>query len=217
MKKSKAALGGTNRELQYLHVMSAYSAGRYEEAQREMQVFFDLADKKIQAIDFSSAVDRLTENEVRALTKLINKIDDAVAKSAANRKSREEDSKLASDLSGTWSLSSGPSNHVGARVFKVQHHKKSLFLTTSDQKTVFGGELVSDTSSATTWRGVASYHYPARCGRESFEGIFGGAPDSATASYDKKSRTLTVIAPNEVNTNCEARISGSRSYVFVRQ
>lgn len=75
---SKELLGGTNLLLQYLHIVTAYDAEKYVEAQTEMSTYFDLLDRKIDAKSFSRGVEELTRDETTALTKLIDKIDEAV-------------------------------------------------------------------------------------------------------------------------------------------
>jgi hypothetical protein len=76
--QSKKALGGTNLQLQHLHVLAAYHAGRYAEAQREMATFFELTEKEVPEVRFSRSVQPLTNDEVTELTKLINRIDEGV-------------------------------------------------------------------------------------------------------------------------------------------
>ena len=76
--KCKSALDGTNREVQYLHVMSAYYSGNYQEAQEEMNTFFQLEERKIERKEFDKSVETLTNDEVKALTKIINAIDESV-------------------------------------------------------------------------------------------------------------------------------------------
>lgn len=76
--KCKSALVGTNREVQYLHVMSAYYSGNYQEAQEEMNIFFQLEERKIERKEFDKSVETLTSDEVKSLTKIINDIDESV-------------------------------------------------------------------------------------------------------------------------------------------
>lgn len=76
--KCKSALAGTNREVQYLHVMSAYYSGNYQEAQEEMNTFFQLEERKIERKEFDKSVETLTNDEVKALTKIINAVDESV-------------------------------------------------------------------------------------------------------------------------------------------
>ena len=74
----KELLEGTNYVLQYLHIVSAYYGGNYEEAQKELETFFRLVDEEIEPVDFSKDVLELTQDETRELTKLIDKIDESV-------------------------------------------------------------------------------------------------------------------------------------------
>lgn len=76
--ESKELLKGTNYVLQYLHIVSAYYGGFYEEAQKEMETFFHLEERQIESVRFSRGVDELTSDETKELTKLIDKIDEAV-------------------------------------------------------------------------------------------------------------------------------------------
>lgn len=80
--KCKTELGGTNYQLQYLHILIAYNLYQYDEAADELQLYFDMADKKIEAVRFDKSVDELTDDETKALTMLI----DPILESAAKRK-----------------------------------------------------------------------------------------------------------------------------------
>lgn len=72
--KSKTALGGTNEELQYLHILAAYNLEDFEQAQKELQTFFDIGEKKVKPVYFDKTVDRLTNDETRELTMLMDPI-----------------------------------------------------------------------------------------------------------------------------------------------
>jgi hypothetical protein len=87
--QSREALGGTNQELQYIHVRAAYGAGRYEEAQTALAEFFELAERRQTPIHFDRSVDRLTTDEIRAITQMINPVDERVI-AARERRQREE-------------------------------------------------------------------------------------------------------------------------------
>ena len=80
--KSKTALNGTNRELQYLHILAAYNLYKYEEAAKELQTYFDMEEKKIKIVYFDKSVDRLTDDETKELSMLI----DPILESAEHRK-----------------------------------------------------------------------------------------------------------------------------------
>lgn len=76
--------GGSNYKLQYIHIIAAYKAGRFQEAQKEMKRYFNLIDKKEKPIAFEKYVERLTSDETKAITKLIDKIDEAVVQFQKN-------------------------------------------------------------------------------------------------------------------------------------
>lgn len=80
--KSKIALNGTNRELQFLHILAAYNLFKYEEAAKELQTYFDMEEKKIKIVYFDKSVDRLTDDETKELSMLI----DPILESADNKK-----------------------------------------------------------------------------------------------------------------------------------
>ena len=82
--KCKTELGGTNDQLQYLHILIAYRLNQYDEAAKELQVFFDISDKKIEAVRFDKSVDELTDDEAKALTMLIDPIMESAAKKKNN-------------------------------------------------------------------------------------------------------------------------------------
>ena len=134
--KSKKALGGTNQQLQHLHVLSAYFAGRFTEAQREMDTFFKLTEDAVAEVRFSRSVQPLTTDEVTELTKLINRIDegvvaeaDAERREAARQAAAEAEAKKmdiwGGEWTGHWSRGQGktPSlywltlRHTGGRSF----------------------------------------------------------------------------------------------------
>lgn len=72
--KCKTALGGTNRELQYLHILNAYYLYKWEEAAKQLQKYFDMEEKKIVPVRFDKSVDLLTSDETKALSMLIDPI-----------------------------------------------------------------------------------------------------------------------------------------------
>ena len=76
--KCKTALGGTNYQLQYLHILAAYKLYKYEEAAKELQTYFDIEEKKAKAVYFDKSVDELTSDETKALTMLIDPILESV-------------------------------------------------------------------------------------------------------------------------------------------
>jgi hypothetical protein len=80
--ESRQMLGGkSNVRLQYLLVLSLYNAKRYAAAQTEMNTYLELeVNSKDRYASFPQDVDRLTSDETRAITMLIDKIDAEVAK-----------------------------------------------------------------------------------------------------------------------------------------
>jgi hypothetical protein len=81
--KSKEALKGTNSQLQHLHVLAAYHAQDFVEAQQEIGTFFGIIEKTVTEAQFDRSVEQLTRDEVTEVTKLINKIDEGVVAAAA--------------------------------------------------------------------------------------------------------------------------------------
>jgi hypothetical protein len=82
--KCKTALMGTNRELQYLHILAAYNLYKYEEAAKELQTYFDMEEKKVKIVYFDKSVDRLTDDETKQLSMLI----DPILESVEHRKNK---------------------------------------------------------------------------------------------------------------------------------
>lgn len=74
VEKSKQNLGGTNRELQYLHILCAYNLENFDLALKELETYFALEEDKIKSVDFDKSVDKLTNDETKELTKLIDPI-----------------------------------------------------------------------------------------------------------------------------------------------
>jgi hypothetical protein len=83
--KSKTSLGGTNEELQYLHILAAYRLEDFEQAQKELQTFFDIGEKKVTPVYFDKSVDRLTNDETRELTMLMDPIFEAADRKKNHR------------------------------------------------------------------------------------------------------------------------------------
>lgn len=95
--RAKQSLGGTNQQLQYLHIMALAGARDYVSANRELELFFSITDKPDTAIRFANMVDRLTENEQRQLTRVMVEImEKAEGQTAAERKAAKEAEMLAS-------------------------------------------------------------------------------------------------------------------------
>ncbi len=95
IKSSKELLGGTNYLIQYLHIMSAYKAGKYTEAQKEMNRYYRILDDKEKAIGFKDEVEELTSDETRDITKLIDKIDYNVSNNTESKRIAEQKARVA--------------------------------------------------------------------------------------------------------------------------
>ncbi len=80
--------GGSNLQIQYIHIMAAYYGGNSEMAQAEMQRFFRLVEKAEAPVSFDKSVEDLTDDEIKAVTKLIDPINEAVA---ASRNAAEQE------------------------------------------------------------------------------------------------------------------------------
>jgi len=76
-KKAEEALGGSNLELQYLYILCYYYSSDYSNAQKEMERFFNFkGDQKDQIKKFDKSVDRITDDETKAVTQLMVDIDE---------------------------------------------------------------------------------------------------------------------------------------------
>ena len=72
--KCKTSLGGINRELQYLHILTAYNLKKWEEANKELEKYFNIEEKKIIPVRFDKSVELLTSDETKALSMLMDPI-----------------------------------------------------------------------------------------------------------------------------------------------
>lgn len=68
---SKENLQGTNYQLQYLHIMSLYANYNFTEAKKEMETYFQILEKETLAKGFTKYVERLTDDETKALSKIM--------------------------------------------------------------------------------------------------------------------------------------------------
>lgn len=75
--RAKQSLGGTNQQLQYLHIMTLVGSRDFVTANRELERFFSLSDNRESAVRFANIVDRLTEDEQRQLTRVMVEIMEA--------------------------------------------------------------------------------------------------------------------------------------------
>jgi hypothetical protein len=82
--KSKIALAGTNYQLQYLHIITAYRLDRFDEAAKELQTYFDMEENKTKPVSFNKSVDKLTDDETKELSKLIDPIFELAEKKKNN-------------------------------------------------------------------------------------------------------------------------------------
>lgn len=96
--KAKKTLGGTNIQLQYIHVMAAYHAKKYAEAKDELETFFKIQASEIKPVSFDKYVDHLTDDEVKEITKIIDKVDESFAageaKAEAEKRKKEKVAKI---------------------------------------------------------------------------------------------------------------------------
>lgn len=220
--RSKEALGGTNAELQYLHILSAYDAGNYDEAQKEMQTFFAISEGKAKPVFFSNSVDRLTDDELKQLTMLIDKIDEAVIQARVDEKAKAarsaEDERLAADLTGTYDIRGG--TETGATIQLKQY-------ATTDGRVALVGYLPivqnsvvylavsafrgSDTPEIVNLRGNVTYTI--YCHGAINE--YGAAPyENVTFAYDKAARAITIDVPEAA---CRGDDRGMRHYELRRR
>jgi len=228
--KSKAALQGTNPELQYLHILSAYNAQRYTEAQKEMETFFALEEKKLKSVDFDKSVDQLTDDEVRALTMLMNNIDENAELERANikKKKAENDAneQAAKDLSGDWVIDA-PSAHTGSKTVLLTHDGDSIELKSPDVFTDGSGNKtptldvsvikVSESDEFIYYTGkVYVIGGPYYCdGKHWYE--TSGWTVGGKVNYSKTKRTITFQIMKHINTDCNDRQAGLVSYMLRRQ
>lgn len=102
IEKAKVHLGGTNMQLQYLHVMALYEAKRYAQAKDEMELFFKIQSKEVKSTAFDKSVEQLTDDEVKKITMVIDKIDEGIeAEKAEMRKREVEKQRLKNDAERT--------------------------------------------------------------------------------------------------------------------
>jgi tetratricopeptide (TPR) repeat protein len=94
VEKSKQNLGGTNRELQYLHILCAYYLENFDLALKELETYFAIEENKIKRVDFDKSVDKLTNDETKELTKLI----DPIYEKGEKKKDANKSQKLINDL-----------------------------------------------------------------------------------------------------------------------
>ena len=84
-REAKRILGGTNVLLQYLHIMSAYEAGRPNEAFQEIERFFRLVEGEIEAENFPRGAEGLSDDEVDDILRIYDEVESAVASGVEDR------------------------------------------------------------------------------------------------------------------------------------
>lgn len=87
-KEAETLLGGTNQRLVYLEVVALFCVERFADARVALSRYFDLVDKKIDAVQFLDGVDALSETEKKNLTRLIDKIEAGADQQDAAKKER---------------------------------------------------------------------------------------------------------------------------------
>lgn len=84
--ESRGLLGGkSNERLQYLLVLSLHRAKRFDDAQAEIRRFFDLLENREQRENYTHDVDRMTADEIRQITMLLDEVDAGAANAARAR------------------------------------------------------------------------------------------------------------------------------------
>lgn len=68
---SKASLQGTNYQLQYLHIQALVKLSDYTSAKIEMEQYFKIIEDNSLAKGFTKYVERLTDDETKALSKIM--------------------------------------------------------------------------------------------------------------------------------------------------
>ena len=96
LRESRQYLGGkSNNRLQYLLVSSLYNAGRFKLAQDEMALFFKLEETQYPEKEqiyqsYPQDVDKLTPDETKAVSQMIDKIDREVANNTEGKRAAEK-------------------------------------------------------------------------------------------------------------------------------
>jgi tetratricopeptide (TPR) repeat protein len=165
IEECQKALNGTNREVQYVYVLSAYHGGRFREAKRELERFFELAEGKLQPVQFGHSVDRLTNDEIRALTMLINPIEEGiVAQERAQERETQEKARreaAARNLSGTWVWTNPPANIHSPTTLTLTQTATGIFAESikDEHRTtrLWGGNKIREDDNAIIYQGT--FHY----------------------------------------------------------
>lgn len=207
--KAKESLGGINREIQYLHVLSAYNAERYEEAMVEMEKYFQLREGKLEEVHFGYGVDQLTDDEVRSLTMLMNPIYEKVDR-------KKEDADLAKNLSGAWFLEGGGSRHHGSRNITITQSGDVLEGKSEDQfigssgktynRTSFRVNKIAETDTEIRYEGRFIFGYTfTNCDGEDVESNdYNDNDEKLVFKYDKIERKIMISFKTFYNPDCNA-------------
>lgn len=114
IEKAKTTLGGTNELLQYLNIMCLVATHKWSEANKELQTYFDLVEGRLKPIYFSKTVERLTDDETKALSKAMVDIQEKAAYEQSPQAKREKclqeiasilNELVYKDVSKTWEFS----------------------------------------------------------------------------------------------------------------
>lgn len=217
--KCKELLQGTNFELQYLHVRTAYEEGQLEEARGELETFFEMSDGLKKPVSFSNSVDRLTERERYELTKIINKIDEGIARQVEVEKKRIADEEVSRDLSGSWLLT-GDEDNPPRRVHVMQEGEKIRL--ENDFSAKISGRLVGfelkqsrGDQEVIVFSGNVRYYRYVTC--PDYNTNWWPGYEQGEAVYDKARRTITVTVVNRVERSCNwVDNVGVRTYKLTR-
>lgn len=92
----KEFLGGkSNIEVEYVHILAAWNSHDYISAQREVVRFFDLVEGREKQESFDKTVDRLTPDEIKEITKLLDPINEAVEVTQKKETEKKEAQRIA--------------------------------------------------------------------------------------------------------------------------
>ncbi|MAL97753.1 MAG: hypothetical protein CL583_04795 [Alteromonadaceae bacterium] len=229
VKQSKEALKGTNQELQYLHIVSAYNAGKFKESQDELHTFFEIVERQRKEVEFDRSVDRLSDDEVRSLTMLINRIDEQVAQQQAKDKQIQEDNEAAKNLSGQWYMSSAPSHHFGSVQLTITQSGNEVYGKSAETweysaKSYPHNELqavkISETDKEIKFEGSFFYTFEGYCSYTDNKWLEHGGSwldIPTTITYDKAKRAFNIAVVNEFNNDCQISENGYRYYTLSRR
>ena len=90
-KQSRETLEGTNERLQYLFIMIYVNQKDWVNAQKEMQRFYDLIERRETNVNFSGTTDKLTDKEEAVLTRIMIDIEENAAHVQSPEYKREKE------------------------------------------------------------------------------------------------------------------------------